>query len=277
MANLINKSKTHCPKGHQLVKGNLVLSALKSGKRSCLTCRRIRDKMRRNPNGNISPAILNARKQFCPAGHELSGDNLDKYSLKIGKRACRICKNEQARTRGQKPEVKKYRADWISQNRVKSRAYSKKWRVNNPEKANLWDKIHPERARQRSRKFEKKPERITYRKEWQKRDYEKNPEKILQKNIRQLEKVAKPLIMSSREYKRAIQAWAKVAKKNQRECAICGSKTNLKSHHLFYKATYPRMSLMKNNVVVLCKKHHDEVHSMNLLQELFKKSIRNLR
>lgn len=40
-----NSRKTHCPKGHPLVAGNLMVYALeKQGRRSCLTCARIRYK-----------------------------------------------------------------------------------------------------------------------------------------------------------------------------------------------------------------------------------------
>lgn len=269
MANTINKAKTHCPKGHPLIQGNLVLSALKYRKRSCLTCKRIFDKKRRNPNGNISPAVLNSQKKICKNGHELSEPNLVKSELKRGKRVCKICKNNRARIKAQKPESKKYKAEWLSKNRIKSRAYSKKWRNENPEKANLWDKTHPEQARQRQRKHEKNPERIAYRIKWQKIDYEKNPEKTLQKNIRQLKKLGIPLAKSSSEYKRALQAWSKTTKKNNLECAICGTKTNLKSHHIFYKSNYPKMSLMENNAIVLCKQHHYEVHGINLKSKTF--------
>lgn len=264
MANTINKAKTHCPNGHPYIERNLVLSALKRGRRSCKTCRKIGDKRRRNPDGNISPAVLNSQKKFCKNEHELLEPNLVKSELKRGKRVCKICKNEYNKIRAQKPKSKKYKADWISKNRSKSRAYSKKWRDVNPEKAKLWDKTHPEQVRQRQKKHEKNPERIAYRRKWQKIDYEKNPEKTLQKNIRQLEKLGKPLDMSSREYKRAIQSWSKTAKKTQLECAICKIRTNLKSHHIFYKSNYPTMSLMKNNVIVLCKQHHYEVHGMNI-------------
>lgn len=37
-----NAAKTHCPQGHPYVEGNLVLSDLRRGRRSCLTCRRSR-------------------------------------------------------------------------------------------------------------------------------------------------------------------------------------------------------------------------------------------
>jgi len=38
--------KTHCPKGHELVAGNLVRSFERIGFRYCLTCRRIQDRAR---------------------------------------------------------------------------------------------------------------------------------------------------------------------------------------------------------------------------------------
>ncbi len=44
MANTINKAKTHCPNGHPYIERNLVSSALKRGRRSCQTCRKIGDK-----------------------------------------------------------------------------------------------------------------------------------------------------------------------------------------------------------------------------------------
>lgn len=33
------------------------------------------------------------RTTHCPQGHELAGDNLEKYSLSIGRRKCKICKH----------------------------------------------------------------------------------------------------------------------------------------------------------------------------------------
>lgn len=44
-----------------------------------------------------SPWAINARKEFCPRGHPLSGKNLVSYELRHGMRSCRICKNSQKR------------------------------------------------------------------------------------------------------------------------------------------------------------------------------------
>lgn len=42
-----NSERTHCPKGHPLVSGNLVLGALKRDQRTCLTCHREQNRNRR--------------------------------------------------------------------------------------------------------------------------------------------------------------------------------------------------------------------------------------
>jgi nitrate reductase cytochrome c-type subunit len=58
--NNVNARKTHCPKGHPYVEGNLVVSKLKVGKRKCLTCEQDRQKRRREA---AKPDALKALKQ----------------------------------------------------------------------------------------------------------------------------------------------------------------------------------------------------------------------
>lgn len=41
----------------------------------------------------------NSRKTSCPQGHALEGENLVKSTLRAGKRACRICANNNQRLR----------------------------------------------------------------------------------------------------------------------------------------------------------------------------------
>lgn len=43
----VEAAKTHCPNGHPLAEGNLVLADLRRGGRKCLTCRRKLDRARR--------------------------------------------------------------------------------------------------------------------------------------------------------------------------------------------------------------------------------------
>lgn len=42
-------------------------------------------------------AARNARKKYCAKGHLLAGNNLVRYNLKEGRRACRLCYNEYMR------------------------------------------------------------------------------------------------------------------------------------------------------------------------------------
>lgn len=46
-----------------------------------------------------SPAAVNARKTRCPRGHELTPENLTPSERRRGRRACLVCKREQARRR----------------------------------------------------------------------------------------------------------------------------------------------------------------------------------
>lgn len=53
-----------------------------------------RENILRSP---VAAPALNAVKTHCPDGHELSGDNLDTYSLRHGRRACRECMRARCR------------------------------------------------------------------------------------------------------------------------------------------------------------------------------------
>lgn len=44
--------------------------------------------------GSAAVVARNAAKTHCPRGHELVGDNLDRYQARSGGRKCRKCKNE---------------------------------------------------------------------------------------------------------------------------------------------------------------------------------------
>ena len=50
----INAAKTHCPKGHALVEGNLEKHELAHGMRLCSTCRRERQKYRYHHHFNAT-------------------------------------------------------------------------------------------------------------------------------------------------------------------------------------------------------------------------------
>ena len=89
-----NLAKRNCPWGHPLSGENLVLSGLRQGHRRCLVCHNQNAKNwreRQRQAAGLPPARPHRSRTHCPAGHELSGENLDPYTLKRGHRKCRVC------------------------------------------------------------------------------------------------------------------------------------------------------------------------------------------
>ena len=50
-------------------------------------------------------------------------------------------------------------------------------------------------------------------------------------------------------------------------CQICGEKESLEAHHIIFQCKSKVRKDRKSNLVVLCSKHHDEVHSGKLIVE----------
>ena len=276
MANLVNKAKTHCPQGHPLVKGNLLLSALKIGKRSCLRCRQIRDKMKRNPNGNISPSVLNSQKTHCKNGHELSGKNLIPSFLRIGKRACRICRNQRMLNKSKTPEIKEYKKKWSEKNRTKLRTYSKKWRVTNPEKARMWDRTHREQYKERQRRFAQKPERRAYLRVWNNSKYANNQEFRTKKLVQNAEwraenprsgagyTIEEQIAMNQRRKIDNNQCQWQIKNPETGKSKICGIKHSKKNsihvNHIFARSKYPKLRADPRYMICFCVEHHYQWH-----------------
>ncbi len=74
----------------------------------------------------IGPTAQNARKQFCPQGHPLDGDNLDPWFLMIGMRNCLTCGRIQGRD---------YMRKW-SQTHKRNPAYHRAWWNKHKDKIN---------------------------------------------------------------------------------------------------------------------------------------------
>ena len=53
-------------------------------------------------------------------------------------------------------------------------------------------------------------------------------------------------------------------------CQICGEKDNLEAHHIVFQSKSKVRKDRKSNLVVLCSKHHDDVHSGRLVVEGWK-------
>jgi hypothetical protein len=91
-----------------------------------------------------------------------------------------------------------------------------------------------------------------------------HPEVGLKSGIKHLTKYGLEFKLPAYQYQWAINSWSKTVRKLVGEyCSICGSDVGLNSHHIFPKATHPKLSLNINNGIPLCKEHHDEVHRLN--------------
>jgi len=53
-------------------------------------------------------------------------------------------------------------------------------------------------------------------------------------------------------------------KKRDKKCQICGSKENLKSHHILQQKYFPGLAHNPNNGITLCHKCHLETHGIRI-------------
>lgn len=88
----LNAKKTHCKRGHPLVKANLIPRVRSEGtNRRCKVCANLLLTKRREERG-IKLGISNRAKTHCKKGHPLEAPNLEPYNLrKKGIRVCLVC------------------------------------------------------------------------------------------------------------------------------------------------------------------------------------------
>lgn len=90
----------------------------------------------------------------------------------------------------------------------------------------------------------------------------KNSEKLNQKRQTFLNK----LLSSSQTFENAnylFWNWANSIKKRYKKCVICDDSTKTDAHHIFSKTKYLGLALNLNNGIVVCIKHHEEIHTLN--------------
>lgn len=54
----------------------------------------------------------------------------------------------------------------------------------------------------------------------------------------------------------------KILRRFNYRCVICSSTENLNVHHISYEDLYCRRPANSNNVVLICREHHDKFHKM---------------
>lgn len=97
-----------------------------------------------------------------------------------------------------------------------------------------------------------------------KKHYQTHPEIYLRSRLKSLKRLAEKFNLSAFHYQVALLAWSKSVKKEYNNlCQVCLIPAE-HSHHILHKAKYPELSLNTNNGIPLCKKHHHEVHGINL-------------
>ncbi len=165
-----------------------------------------------------------------------------------------------------KEELKEYERKYHQKHEKKikeyQREYHQKHKKETKEYYKTYNKKHYIINKQKRRKYISdnrihiKNKRTEYR--------NKNPEVFLRASIKHLERLRKPLNLSSKEYRHAIHGWSNSVKNHDYNiCQICGSLEDLNSHHLFHKNLHPKLSLNLNNGITLCKLCHNEVHGFN--------------
>ena len=131
--------------------------------------------------------------------------------------------------------------------REKNPNYSKQYHQDNREKELAYHKQYHQEHRDKI---------LAYHKQY----HQEHPENSFKSNLKRLNKLGKIYNMSAYEYAWALQSWTRVIRKNKHSCEICGSCKKLAVHHLLFKKQYPKLSLNINNGILLCHKHHMELH-----------------
>ena len=237
MANIKNKMKTHCPYGHPLVEGNLIKSQLKLGKRACKTCFNQRNQRKRNPNGNVSPTLINKQKTHCKRGHEFTPENtrIDKN----GKRICKECKRLTANDIYHNRGGKDYQSNWQKNNPDKVSEYNKDFRDNNPEYSTNWNRKNPQSRKAINKRHEDKPERKAYVKNWQRLNPRSGTDRPL--DVRES-------MMNTR-----------IRNKNTCQWYGCGrtpKQMSIAVHHIFPIEEYPDLASVEQYQICYCAEHH---------------------
>lgn len=126
------------------------------------------------------------------------------------------------------------------------------------------------------RRYDKRPEVIEHRKEYNKKnrvhqkEYQKeyqrkykkrHPEKILEYRKKSLKVMGNNFDLNSKQYNYALIFWSKTIKKRDGNiCQVCGTTRKLHAHHIFFKSLCPKLSLNINNGITLCVWCHSELH-----------------
>jgi len=207
-------------------------------------------------------AKLCASKTHCPKGHELKGVNLSKYELSIGKRSCKLCRNERQRLRNERVEEKEYKLKWQQNNRDRTRAYTKKWRSAHPEYDDNWNLKNPDKRKEIYKRHDQKPERKVYKRKKDIEYYHNNPDKF--KARQRIYRRENPRSGAGMSYDLQ-DAMNNVRLRDNNtcqwyKCGITSRQMSIHVHHIFPKSEYPELELVEQYMICYCAGHHALFH-----------------
>ena len=160
--------------------------------------------------------------------------------------------------------IKQYKHDYYLKNKEKIQQNQREYYLKNKEKFKEinknWVKNNKSKSNEIKNKWNKKnrPYFYQYQKDWR----NKNPNKVLEYSKNQFERHNHD--MSYFQYKITLSSWSKVIKtRDDNQCQVCGSTTNLHAHHIFPKSSYSGLEFNLNNGVTMCSQHHKELHDLN--------------
>ena len=161
-----------------------------------------------------------------------------------------------------KERLSKLNKEYAEAHKSEIQAYRRKYRDNNKAMIKDRDKQYWVDNKEERQQYNKKYYSL-HREKILKRVYvyqQENPHIGLKSFIKCMNRLGESFDMSTQKYNYARTNWSKIIKKRDNICQICGSKDNLKAHHLLYKASNPKLSLNLYNGITLCEDHHNELH-----------------
>jgi len=162
---------------------------------------------------------------------------------------------ESERLRGKQRTANGEYSNYHKNNKEKRNASSKQWRKENPDYSKNWAKENPNSVQKTLRKYEESHV------EKRRIQRAKHPEWQVQYPYTISSKISDILNIPHSEIAHKINTKNNECKiRDNFICQICGSKENLKAHHIFYKSKYPKLTLNINNLITLCEYCHNQIH-----------------
>ena len=135
-----------------------------------------------------------------------------------------------------------------------------------------------EHIRKQKQEYRSRPEIKEHIRKQKQEYYKKNRDKILERTKKYnkthpetmfkaqnkyLNKMGNDLSHLTHNVKSSLISWKKIIQERDKICKICGSNKELQAHHILFRKFNTKLTLNINNGILLCRKHHYEIHKLN--------------